>query len=76
MTALFVVVLQFTEGGPATLGEWAVEDTARRTHRRWVGLYGGQAVAIQLVEETVRARRVLREWTPQDEFVAERASRA
>ncbi|MFD6892474.1 hypothetical protein [Streptomyces sp. NPDC059957] len=75
MTAMFVVVLQFTEDGPATTGEWAVADTARRTYRRWVGLYGSQAAAIQLIEETDRARHVLRKWTPQGEFAAEPESR-
>lgn len=69
---MFLVVLQFTEGGPPTTGEWAVEDTARRTYRRWLGLYGSQPTAvIQLIEETVEGRRVLRKWTSQGEAVAE-----
>lgn len=72
MTAMFLVVLQHTEGGPETVGEWAVEDTARRTYRRWLGLYGSQPTAvIQLIEETAEGRRLLRKWTNQGETAAE-----
>lgn len=69
---MFLVVLQHAEGGPATMGEWAVEATARRTYRRWLGLYGSQpATVIQLIEEAAGARRVLRKWTNQGETVTE-----
>lgn len=74
---MFLVVLQHTEGGTATMGEWAVEDTARRTYRRWLGLYGSQPTAvIQLIEETAEGRQVLRIWTNQGETVEEPESRS
>ncbi|MET9852185.1 hypothetical protein ABZY57_04435 [Streptomyces sp. NPDC006450] len=57
------------------MGEWAAEDTARRTYRRWLGLYGSTAV-IRLIEETAVGRQVLRTWTDQGETVTEPASRS
>jgi hypothetical protein len=75
--SIFRVILHFDPEGPKVTGEWAVEETALRCFRSWVGLYGSAAgVRITLVEEPAEAGggTVLRTW-PAPELPAAAALR-
>lgn len=58
-----VVRLQFMAGGPAVIGEWADDTTARRTWRDWAELYGSdEQVVIRLAQEAADGENVLLTW--------------
>ncbi|MFF0629827.1 hypothetical protein [Streptomyces sp. NPDC004296] len=47
------MILSFSEeaGAPKVTGEWAAEETARTTFRRWIGLYGSGTATIRVEVE-------------------------
>jgi hypothetical protein len=69
----FRAALQFRKDGLTVIGQWEDDDsTARKTYRHGIGLYGtSPSVTIHLIEETDGAKRTLRTWTAQGEYVTE-----
>ncbi|MEU2086636.1 hypothetical protein ABZ569_32790 [Streptomyces albus] len=68
----YLVELRFRSG--AVTGQWKDAETADRTFRGWVGLYGDdtrQAV-VTLTETGPGAPRLLKRWPPGDASVAGR----
>ncbi|AJC61949.1 hypothetical protein [Streptomyces sp. 769] len=51
--SLYRVTLNFSReaGSPKVTAEWRVEETARATFRRWIGLYGSGMATIRVEEE-------------------------
>ncbi|NUK54750.1 hypothetical protein HRW14_31725 [Streptomyces lunaelactis] len=59
-----------TAHGPAVIGQWDDDRTARRTYRDWIGLCGTTpSVCIKLTEEGDGVQRTLRTWTARGESV-------
>ncbi|MFV5997926.1 hypothetical protein ACNPQM_37505 [Streptomyces sp. NPDC056231] len=68
----FRAVLQFRKDGPAVIGQWEDDSTARKTYRRWIGLYGtNPAATVRLIEEINGVQHPLRTWTVAGEYVTE-----
>ncbi|MGW2725117.1 hypothetical protein [Streptomyces sp. NPDC001492] len=64
MTVAYVVTLRFTPGGPAVIGEWTLDRTARERWDEWVGLYAtaGSDVTVRIDEVSPDGQRLVLNW--------------